>query len=172
MVIPLSKQAVDDRETDPHAAALRYGATYDTGAARIADARRAVRVLLVHASRTAPTDVTERAEQDAQLVVSELVTNALRHAPGPCGLVLEVSPCRERLSITVWDTSSTLPRFHERDESRVGGHGLYLVRACSRDLTVTSLPGGKRITAEIDLGPAAPSGSGRAAREPGAAQSP
>ncbi|MFF8941481.1 ATP-binding protein [Streptomyces sp. NPDC014864] len=151
MVIPLRKQAVREQEPDPRAAALRYGATYDTGAARIADARRAVRVLLARASPTADTPVPTRAEGDAQLVVSELVTNALRHAPGPCGLVLELSAGHERLAITVWDTSSTLPRIHERDQSRVGGHGLYLVRACSSALTVTALPGGKRVTAEIDL---------------------
>ncbi|MFE9172258.1 ATP-binding protein [Streptomyces kebangsaanensis] len=151
MIIPLRKPASDEQERNRSAAALRYGATWVTGAARTADARRAVHAFLVRAARTAHARVTARAEQNAQLVVSELVTNAVQHAPGPCGLTLELSADRARLDITVWDTSPTLPLLHERDGTRVGGHGLYLVHACSRALTATAGPGGKRITAEVAL---------------------
>ncbi|MFI1168171.1 ATP-binding protein [Streptomyces sp. NPDC020801] len=152
MIIPLRKQASDEQERSRPAAALRCGVTWVTGAARTADARRAVHAFLTRAARTSHTRVTTRAEQDAQLVVSELVTNAVRHAPGPCGLVLELSADRARLGITVWDTSPALPSIHERDGARVGGHGLYLVQACSRGLTATARPGGKQITAEVALG--------------------
>ncbi|MEU6809993.1 ATP-binding protein [Streptomyces sp. NPDC046831] len=149
MVLTPRKQASDERITDRRATALRYGATYGAGAAPIADARRAVHVLLDRAARAFGTRVSTRTEQEAQLVVSELVTNAVRHAPGPCGLVLAADG--ERLSITVRDTSPALPRVHERCGSRVGGHGLHLVRSCSRALRVTGLPGGKEITAEVAL---------------------
>ncbi|MFF9408503.1 ATP-binding protein [Streptomyces anandii] len=151
MIIQLRQKAPDERERSRPVAALRYGATWVTGAARTADARRAVHAFLAHAARTAHTHITKRAEQDAQLVVSELVTNALRHAPGPCGLLLELSADNARLGITVWDTSPSLPLMHERDGTRVGGHGLYLVHACSRALTATARPGGKQITAEVAL---------------------
>ncbi|GGL62935.1 hypothetical protein GCM10010129_03210 [Streptomyces fumigatiscleroticus] len=152
MVIPLGQQATD--ELGPHrpGRALRYGAAWDPGGAQVADARRAVRAFLARATHAEHITVGTRPEQDAQLVVSELITNSLRHAPGPCGLLLELSAGGKRLRITVWDTSRELPEIHERDESRIGGHGLFLVRACSRDLSVTPLPGGKEITAEIDLG--------------------
>ncbi|GHD87550.1 ATP-binding protein [Streptomyces naganishii] len=154
MIIQLGQQAPGERERSRPAAALRYGATWVTGAARTADARRAVHAFLKRAARTAHTHITRRAEQDALLVVSELVTNALRHAPGPCGLVLELSADNARLGISVWDTSPALPRLYERDGARVGGHGLYLVHACSRALTATARPGGKQISAEVALGSA------------------
>ncbi|MFK4149197.1 ATP-binding protein [Streptomyces sp. NPDC004065] len=142
-----------DQERNGSVAALRYGATWVTGAARTADARQAVHAFLARAA-ACRTRVTRRAEQDAQLVVSELVTNALRHAPGPCGLTLELSADHERLGITVWDTSPVLPLVRERDGTRVGGHGLYLVKACARALTAVARPGGKQITAEVPLGTA------------------
>ncbi|MFI2645440.1 ATP-binding protein [Streptomyces sp. NPDC018610] len=151
MITHLGKKAPDERERNSPAAALRYGAAWVAGATRTADARRAVHAFLALAVRTAQARVPQRAEQDAQLVVSELVANATRHAPGPCGLMLELSADRARLGITVWDTSPALPRVHERDGARVGGHGLYLVRACSRAVRAVAGPGGKRITAEVAL---------------------
>ena len=39
----------------------------------------------------APEPVPERACQNALLVVSELVGNAVRHAPGPCTLALDLT---------------------------------------------------------------------------------
>jgi anti-sigma regulatory factor (Ser/Thr protein kinase) len=151
MIIPSGAQSPDERAHNRPAASLRFGAAWVTGGAHTADARRAVQAFLARAARTAHTHVTTRAEQDAQLVVSELVTNALRHAPGPCGLLLELSTDRARLGITVWDTSPRVPLIHARDGRRVGGHGLYLVRACSRDLTAVARPDGKQITAEVVL---------------------
>ncbi|MFF8595091.1 ATP-binding protein [Streptomyces sp. NPDC015220] len=151
MITSSGKKAPDQRERSRAAAALRYGASWVTGAARTADARRAVHAFLVRAARVAQTRVTTRGAQDAQLVVSELVANAVRHAPGPCGLVLELSADRARLDITVWDTSPVLPRVNERDGARVGGHGLYLVQACSRAVQAVTRPGGKQITAQVAL---------------------
>ncbi|MFE1500360.1 ATP-binding protein, partial [Streptomyces albidoflavus] len=43
----------------------------------------------------------------ARLVVSELVTNALRHAPGPCRLLLELFD--EVVEISVFDRVETSP---------------------------------------------------------------
>ncbi|MEU6476406.1 ATP-binding protein [Streptomyces sp. NPDC047017] len=146
-----SVRAPDERPPDGRPAALRYGSAWVTGAARGVDARRAVQAFLTRAARSARLRVTARAEQDAGLVVSELVTNAVRHAPGPCGLLLELSADHTRLGITVWDTSPALPLVHGRDGARVGGHGLYLVRACSRALTAAARPGGKQVTAEVTL---------------------
>jgi anti-sigma regulatory factor (Ser/Thr protein kinase) len=84
---------------------------------------------------------------DARLVVSELVTNAIRHAPGPCGLTLHL--IGEELVITVWDTSAEEPVFKRPDRHRVGGHGLHLVRAASTKVTVTPRAQGKQVTARL-----------------------
>ncbi|MGW2638125.1 ATP-binding protein [Streptomyces sp. NPDC001348] len=148
MVIPLRNQATDAqrfRAPEP----LRYSATWDAGTLRGVDARRAVTAFLSRLGY-APD---QRVGQDAQLVVSELVTNALRHAPGPCGLLLELSPGADVLHITVWDTSTTLPEIQPRDGRRIGGHGLHLVSRLSADVRVAPLNGGKRVTADLRLPP-------------------
>ncbi|MGW2447308.1 ATP-binding protein [Streptomyces sp. NPDC001675] len=126
---------------------LRHSRTWDRGAPCIAEARDAVGALLERA-RPAPG---RRAVQDAQLVASELVTNAVKHAPGPCALHLELTPDAAALSITVVDTSPDLPRQPPPDPGRVGGHGLLLVNMLSGGLEVTPLPRGKRVTATVAL---------------------
>ncbi|WP_251091860.1 ATP-binding protein [Streptomyces sp. Caat 7-52] len=131
-------------------ALLRYSRTWDTGISSIAEARDAVAALLARA-RPAPG---RRPVQDAQLVVSELVTNAAKHAPGPCALGLELLPDATALRVTVTDTSREPPRRRPPDPGRIGGHGLHLVAMLSRGLEVTRLSHGKRVTATVPLVPA------------------
>ncbi|MEU2714389.1 ATP-binding protein [Streptomyces sp. NPDC007205] len=126
---------------------LRYSRTWGTGAVGIGDARDAVAALL---SRVRPAPA-RRSVQDAQLVVSELVTNAAQHAPGPCALRLELLPGATALRIAVADTSAELPRRRPPDPCRVGGHGLHLVAMLSRGLEVTWLRHGKQVTATVPL---------------------
>jgi anti-sigma regulatory factor (Ser/Thr protein kinase) len=151
MVIPLRKHA-----PDPHTpvAPPRFGAVWGSEGTSIADARNAVRGLLARAGHHRDP----RISQDAEIVVSELVTNALRHAPGPGGLLLEVlSP--DRLRITVRDSSPEAPTPRVPDPRRVGGHGLHLItRLCEQFRTIT-LEGGKQVMAELGL-PPAPGGHG------------
>ncbi|TWV33679.1 ATP-binding protein [Streptomyces misionensis] len=139
MDIPLRTQA---RTQDAH-----YRRDWTTGTCSGADARAAVAALLGSAH---PAPV-RRSVQDAQLVVSELVTNAAKHAPGPCALGLELLPGARALRISVTDTSREPPRPRPPDPTRVGGHGLHLVTVLSRDLEVTMLPEGKRVTATVPL---------------------
>lgn len=125
----------------------RHDRTWDTGMCSSADARDAVAALLASA-HPAPA---RRSVQDAQLVVSELVTNAEKHAPGPCALSLELGPGARLLRICVTDSSTEPPRSRPPDPGRVGGHGLHLVTMLSRNLEVTVLPEGKRVTATVPL---------------------
>ncbi|MEU6770624.1 ATP-binding protein [Streptomyces sp. NPDC046759] len=144
MVIPLRKQATDERDS---AAPLRYGATWSSEGTSIAYTRQAVRTLLVHAGH--PSD--DQTGQDAQIVVSELVTNALRHAPGPGRLLLELDSESGLLRITVRDCSARPPRLLVPDPSRIGGHGMHLItRLCERFHTVR-LDDGKEVIAELSL---------------------
>ncbi|MFH8342280.1 ATP-binding protein [Streptomyces sp. AM6-12] len=134
--------------THPRTQDRGYSRTWDTGTCSSAEARDAVAALLA-AARPAPV---RRSVQDAQLVVSELVTNAQKHAPGPCALSLELGPGAHALRICVTDTSAEPPSPRSPDPGRVGGHGLHLVTMLSRDLEVTVLPeGGKRVTATVPL---------------------
>ncbi|MFD3735902.1 ATP-binding protein [Streptomyces sp. NPDC058632] len=98
MVTPLKNRASDEQKP---AAPLRYSTAWDTPDAPITKARTAVCTLLAQAGH----DPGHRPSQDAQLIVSELLTNALRHAPGPGSLALEVTPDAALLRIAVRDTS-------------------------------------------------------------------
>lgn len=84
-----------------------------------------------------------------QLVVSELVTNARKYAPGPCLLDLEIIEGAVRIS--VWDSSTAQPSVQAADPERVGQHGLEIVMAVSQTFCVHREPVGKRITASVVL---------------------
>jgi anti-sigma regulatory factor (Ser/Thr protein kinase) len=146
MVIPLMKQAEDEPGADEQTG-LRYGAFWADGAACAVEARRALQALLAHVPCTGRTPVPAPLAIDAELVVSELVTNAIRHAPGPCGMILRLSG--DGLAITVWDTSTEQPVVRKRDGQRFGGHGMHVVHTVSSEVAVTSLGNGKQITAYL-----------------------
>jgi len=144
MVIPLRNQAPDGREP---AAPLRYSTAWDKEQPPIAGARQAVRTLLAQAGHSPG----HRACQDAQLVVSELVTNAHRHAPGPGGLELELIRDAALLRITVRDSSPLRPEVREHDPRRVGGHGLRLVTRLCAQLHTAASETGKQVVAHLHL---------------------
>ncbi|MGW4026277.1 ATP-binding protein [Streptomyces sp. NPDC005009] len=96
--------------------------------------------------------IGERADGAVLLVVSELVTNADRHSDGP--YILELEGTGDALTVTVYDSSASLPRVFPRNPERVGRHGLEIVRALARDVTVEHVPVGKRVRAVLDLGAA------------------
>ncbi|MFH8797007.1 ATP-binding protein [Streptomyces sp. NPDC017941] len=93
--------------------------------------------------------VSGRAMGTVQLVVSELVTNARKYAPGPCLLTLEIQA--GAVEVSVWDSSTTLPLILPADPRRVGQHGLEIVIAVCEGFAVRREPVGKRITAAITL---------------------
>ncbi|MCD0483691.1 ATP-binding protein [Streptacidiphilus sp. ASG 303] len=89
------------------------------------------------------------------LVVSELVTNAVRHAPGPCVLTVDAGPGAVR--VAVQDTSPVRPDPRPADLSTgTGGFGMHLVAQLSRRLTVEDAAHGtgKSVVAVVDTGPA------------------
>ncbi|MEV5955224.1 ATP-binding protein [Streptomyces sp. NPDC051987] len=144
MAVPIRKQAADE---EPLAPPGRCGVAWGGARSSIAEARCAVRAFLARQGHRPES----RTSQDAQLVVSELVTNAIRHAPGPGELVLELQPRAGHLLIAVRDCSPAPPELREDDPARVGGHGLRLVRRlCSHVWTVPAPPG-KRVMAVLDL---------------------
>ncbi|MFF7975691.1 ATP-binding protein [Streptomyces sp. NPDC007905] len=86
-----------------------------------------------------------------QLVVSELVTNACKHAPGPIRVQLHL--VGREVKVTVWDRDPFVPAAWAADPHRVGQHGLEIVKAVTEELTVVREGVGKRITARILLDP-------------------
>ncbi|MER7112659.1 ATP-binding protein [Streptomyces sp. NPDC000229] len=86
---------------------------------------------------------------DARLVISELVTNVVRHASGPCQVDLEL--VGRVLHIAVSDTHQVAPIAHAPDPRRVGQHGLEIVLAVCEGVEIEPLPSGKRVRARLAL---------------------
>ncbi|WP_367038197.1 ATP-binding protein [Streptomyces sp. Je 1-332] len=115
----------------------------------IARARRMAAEFLTAASVRHQVPVSQRTLDLAQLVVSELVTNALKYAPGPVLLRLRITG--DLVKVTVWDSEPNLPKARSADARRIGQHGLEIVQAIARELLVERQAVGKRITAGLAL---------------------
>lgn len=90
----------------------------------------------------------EELEMTTELIVSELVTNAVRYATGPIRLRL----LRQSVLICeVSDTSSTSPRLRHARTTDEGGRGLFLVAQLTRRWGTRYTPEGKVIWTEQDL---------------------
>jgi len=81
----------------------------------------------------------------AQLVGSELVTNARKYAPGPVLLDLRITG--DMVEASLWDSDLVLPIARAADAGRVGQHGLEIVMAVAWGFEAQREPVGKSITA-------------------------
>jgi GAF domain-containing protein/anti-sigma regulatory factor (Ser/Thr protein kinase) len=87
-------------------------------------------------------------EYTTSLVVSELVTNAIRYSHGPIGLRL----IRDRTLICeVSDTSSTSPQLRHAEDTDEGGRGLYLIAQMTQRWGTRPGRRGKTIWTEQEL---------------------
>ncbi|MGI5341041.1 ATP-binding protein [Streptomyces sp. CA-181903] len=117
--------------------------------AEIGQARDLARSFLTDVQVVHGVPVSERAMGMVLLVVSELVTNARKYAPGPCLLSLEVGG--GVVEVTVWDSEPGLPSVGAPDAGRIGQHGLEIVIAVCRSFAMHRESVGKRITAAVAL---------------------
>ncbi|MFI6033248.1 SpoIIE family protein phosphatase [Streptomyces sp. NPDC051315] len=83
-----------------------------------------------------------------ELIVSELVTNAIRHAEPPIRLRLLRD---SRLTCEVADASSTAPRLRHARSTDEGGRGLFLVAQLAHRWGARYTSGGKIIWAEQEI---------------------
>jgi anti-sigma regulatory factor (Ser/Thr protein kinase) len=82
------------------------------------------------------------------LVVSELVTNAVRYSDGP----IELRLIRDRALICeVTDTSSTSPNLRHAEDSDEGGRGLHITAELTQRWGVRPERRGKTVWAEQTL---------------------
>ncbi|MGW4702364.1 ATP-binding protein [Streptomyces sp. NPDC004285] len=130
---------------------LSASAVYDhaSGGGSIASARAFTAAFLAAAPSVRSEPVADACVEVAQLVVSELVTNAVRHTDGPCRLLLELR--RDALEISVIDRAAVAPVPRGHDPRRIGQHGLEIVVAVCESLGVEPDPEGKRVRARLSL---------------------
>lgn len=81
------------------------------------------------------------------LVLSELFSNAVRHAGGVSGFRLEAGP--DTVTVAVHDASTVPPRLLPPDVTRPGGFGWRLVQELSLEVRVDVQTAGKTVTAVV-----------------------
>ena len=109
----------------------------------VGGARDSVRIFLAGLARP----IAPRAADTIVLVVSELVTNALRHGGGAC--VLELTAHPDGIDVAVHDDSPQPPRMRTPDlNGGTGGFGWPMVNRLARTTAVTRhADGGKTVSA-------------------------
>lgn len=127
---------------------LRATTTFPGAPPSIARARDFTAAFVDRAAQADPRIQPNR-RGDALLVISELVTNVVRHAPGPCEVTLEMTGVE--LVFTVCDTSAQPPAPQPRAPYRIGRHGLEIVLALCSSLDSHPTAQGKAVRAVMSL---------------------
>ncbi|MEU3862991.1 ATP-binding protein [Streptomyces sp. NPDC028722] len=142
--LPVSEDSVP-----PDEQALQATVALEGDGTCIAQARHLAAHFLTRVQAEHGLPVSQRAMDLTQLVVSELVTNALKYAPGP--VLLDLRIAGDAVEVVVWDGDPALPVAKAADIGRVGQHGLEIVMAVAQGFEAQREPVGKRITARIAL---------------------
>ncbi|MFL5994848.1 MAG: ATP-binding protein [Streptomyces sp.] len=133
----------------PGAPAIQDTVALDGDGSCIAEARHRAVDFLARVQAEHGLPVSARVMDLTQLVVSELVTNARKYAPGP--VLMELRIVGSLVEVVVWDSDPVLPVARAADAGRVGQHGLEIVMAVAQGFEAQREPVGKRITARIAL---------------------
>ncbi|MFI2619882.1 ATP-binding protein [Streptomyces sp. NPDC018584] len=123
----------------------RQSATLASEAASVPAARQIVR------DACAEWDMAEEAAETGMLLISEIVTNAVRHGHSHSVRVIAERPHPGWLRVAVTDKSRHVPELHVVGPDATGGRGLLLVDALSDRWGTDLLPQGKRVWAEIAI---------------------
>lgn len=117
---------------------------YSENLPRMAESAAVARRLV----RTALTAwVIEDVADNAELVVSELVTNAVEHARGATIRVIVARPSEDTVWIAVVDKDKKRPKARPVGTNELRGRGLFLVAAIAKDWGVVPKPWGKLVWA-------------------------
>lgn len=94
--------------------------------------------------RRASPPLSDALVVDAQLAVTELVTNAVKHAPGACQL--EITIDEGQIAVAVHDTGIGLPVERVPDITGSGGFGLVMLRRLAGAVHTSMRAGGKTVS--------------------------
>jgi anti-sigma regulatory factor (Ser/Thr protein kinase) len=140
---------VDEEGTAPDEQDMRATVALSGDGTDISEARHLAAEFLARVQAERGLPVSQRAVEVTRLVVSELVTNAHKYAPGP--VLMDLRIAGDMVEVVVWDSEPVLPVARSADAGRVGQHGLEIVMAVAQGFEVQREPVGKRITARIAL---------------------
>ncbi|MFZ3554630.1 ATP-binding protein [Streptomyces sp. BH055] len=112
------------------------------------DARNRVRSVLQPLCEKLPAHQADQLCQDACLVTSELITNAMVHGDGVSDFHTYVDD--KVLTVGVSDHSTALPHTPLRAPEQTGGFGWTIVRLLSTQVDVAPGEGGKTITVTLE----------------------
>jgi anti-sigma regulatory factor (Ser/Thr protein kinase) len=124
---------------------MRTTRNFPADVASVAAARRYAREAL---SAVAPEP-----RDAAELMVSELATNSIKHARSPFTVVIEQSPAT--VSVEVHDTGGGHPTLGSPQPWEPIGRGLYIVDLMSSTWGITESDHGKVVWFTLDTGPSA-----------------
>jgi anti-sigma regulatory factor (Ser/Thr protein kinase) len=102
------------------------------------------------------------AVDDAVLIVSELVANAVLHARDEAALELEITFGGAWLRVSVSDGSAVRPSARAAERNHENGRGMAIIDALSDRWGVEGRGRGKRIWFEVDLGRTPPTAAEQA----------
>ncbi|MFG2679741.1 ATP-binding protein [Streptomyces sp. NPDC048392] len=145
----MEAEPAEQDDAAPRGRPARVSVALDGDGACIAQARHSADAYLARARTEYGVAVSQRAADLTRLVVSELVTNARKYAPGPALMDLRLRG--DSVEIAVWDSDPVLPTARAADAGRVGQHGLEIVMAVAQGFEARREPIGKRITVRIAL---------------------
>ncbi|MFY4717275.1 ATP-binding protein [Streptomyces sp. LaBMicrA B280] len=141
-------------------------AEFDGDLGCIAQARHRAAGFLNRARAEHGVAVSARALDLTRLVVSEMVTNACKYAPGPIRMDLRLTGARTEdpgIEISVRDSVPLPPVVRAAEPRRVGQHGLEIVLAVAESFEMRPEPPGKTITVRIALADGGDAGRGAGA---------
>ncbi|SCK49975.1 Anti-sigma regulatory factor (Ser/Thr protein kinase) [Streptomyces sp. WMMB 714] len=119
-----------------------YSETFSRAPESVGIARRLVRTALA-------TWRLEQLADSAELITSELVTNAVQHARSSAVRVVVSRPSVKSVHVAVVDKSRAEPVRCAAGEDDEGGRGLALVELLADSWGTDPLPWGKRVWAEL-----------------------
>ncbi|MGI5374983.1 ATP-binding protein [Streptomyces sp. CA-251387] len=119
-----------------------YSETLPCSETSVSTARRLVRTALA-------TWGLDHLDDDGTLIMSELVTNAVRHSGSPACRAIVTRPAPDRVRLAVTDRSRTMPDLMDAPPDAVGGRGLALVDSIADRWGSDRMHWGKRVWAEL-----------------------